>query len=564
MNKGIENGIRRKIIIFTVAAVAVIILVSFFMVTGVSQEFDHLYELETGWTVSINGTTYEDTDLTDFSFDVLGKGDVLEMTNTLPEDDVLTPVILLKTVLSVAKVYVDDELIYAYGEERAKNNQMLGYGAHLIEVAEGSSGKPIKITYEVQEAKAFNYLDTPIYGDSISVYRNFTADSRLALIVNSFLIIFGSLLLIVAVFSAIREAEYMRIMWVALFSVSIGTWSLCNYNLLLLFTTNLLVKTYAEYWSLYLSVWFVMAYFNSDVYEIGNKKLTMAYGVAIVLDTLFLILTAILTASNVLHLPDVLRCSHLLMLMGFLVMVVIVRKKYLMSGKKNPSIIVGMALLGLTGIVDVIHFNVQKYLDFVIINHYNSFVCVGVLIFIISMLLDFGFGIGKRLEEAAKSEVLEKIAYTDVLTGLFNRRKADEVMHELVDDTNYGILNFDLNHLKQMNDNYGHEQGDLLIKTFSDILIKVFSEYGIVCRMGGDEFAVIFTDVNSIDINKLISDMDAEIKKVNDEHQLMVEVSAAYGFCRGDEEEVLNSEDAYRIADGRMYQNKLESKAARK
>jgi len=563
MNKGVENSTQRKSKLFTIAAIVAIVMMIFFLYTGSYEEYDSLYKLNHGWTVTVNGTKYEDVTLSDFKFDVLNKGDEVDMIGTLPDEEVRTPVLIVKSVLSIMDVYVDDELIYTYGRELADENKLLGYGMHLIEGEEGYAGKSLRIHYIVTENNAFNYIETPSYGDSISSYRNFTTDNRLALAVNLFLIVFGILIFIVAIFSAIRESEYMRIVWVALFSIAIGIWSLSNYNLLLIFTPNLLTKTNAEYWSLYMAILFVMAYFHLDAKQTKDRKIKLAYKVVMSLDGTFILLTGLLTGLNIVHLPDVLKISHVLMVLGFIVTLMIVREKFVASGGKNISILVGLMLFAATALFDVVHFNVQKFFGLVLTNQYTSFVCVGVLIFIVSMLLDFGFEITKRLQDAAKSEALEKMAYTDGLTGLYNRRKADEVMQELSGEINYGILNFDLNNLKKMNDNFGHEQGDHLIKTFAGILKKTFGDNGIVCRMGGDEFAVLFLNMNSVDLEKLLAKLEDEIKKANELYHLMVEVSAAHGFCMGTEPGVNNPEEAFRIADARMYENKLEIKKSR-
>ena len=92
--------------------------------------------------------------------------------------------------------------------------------------------------------------------------------------------------------------------------------------------------------------------------------------------------------------------------------------------------------------------------------------------------------------------MLEQMAYIDDLTGLANRRKCEQVWDGLDESKeNYGIFAFDLNLLKQTNDTKGHAVGDLLIRTFAKTLSKVFSEYGVVGRIGGDEFVVFIDDV---------------------------------------------------------------------
>lgn len=95
---------------------------------------------------------------------------------------------------------------------------------------------------------------------------------------------------------------------------------------------------------------------------------------------------------------------------------------------------------------------------------------------------------------------IEHQAYHDSLTGLPSRLKFDERLREAVKDgqsnnTKVAVLIIDLDGFKSINDNYGHAAGDNLLKVLSERLLHVFDNKGIVARMGGDEFAVVLTDI---------------------------------------------------------------------
>lgn len=96
-------------------------------------------------------------------------------------------------------------------------------------------------------------------------------------------------------------------------------------------------------------------------------------------------------------------------------------------------------------------------------------------------------------KEKTKEEGLIKISLTDELTGAGNRRAYEEKIAELEKDipANLVIASLDLNGLKVVNDNKGHDAGDEMIVGAVDCIKKVFSHYGNVYRTGGDEFAAI-------------------------------------------------------------------------
>lgn len=98
-------------------------------------------------------------------------------------------------------------------------------------------------------------------------------------------------------------------------------------------------------------------------------------------------------------------------------------------------------------------------------------------------------------------EKISYLAYHDALTGLSNRKAFYERLHiELERSLRTGnkaaILFLDLDGFKLINDNYGHEAGDFLLKEVAGRLKGILRETDTVARMGGDEFTLLLTDIN--------------------------------------------------------------------
>ena len=109
--------------------------------------------------------------------------------------------------------------------------------------------------------------------------------------------------------------------------------------------------------------------------------------------------------------------------------------------------------------------------------------------------------------DAAKPEIvskklmqtLEKNAQTDPLTGLYNRKYLEKFLDKSLYSGKYkkvpcGIMMVDIDFFKQINDNYGHDVGDIAIKTIANTLTDVATQNDVVIRFGGEEFIVILTD----------------------------------------------------------------------
>ena len=99
-------------------------------------------------------------------------------------------------------------------------------------------------------------------------------------------------------------------------------------------------------------------------------------------------------------------------------------------------------------------------------------------------------------EQISHQRSIEKICYEDFLTGIGNRLSYNVFVNELKQQTSgaFGVIFCDLNGLKYINDNYGHNEGDKYIKDFSDFLRKSFRTSSCF-RIGGDEFVVLLKEM---------------------------------------------------------------------
>lgn len=86
-------------------------------------------------------------------------------------------------------------------------------------------------------------------------------------------------------------------------------------------------------------------------------------------------------------------------------------------------------------------------------------------------------------------------AQTDPLTGLYNRRTLDQfVNHHIEKQIPFSVLLMDLDNFKRVNDTFGHDVGDEVLRFLAMALKDMFGDHGVVCRMGGEEFVVLLPD----------------------------------------------------------------------
>lgn len=99
---------------------------------------------------------------------------------------------------------------------------------------------------------------------------------------------------------------------------------------------------------------------------------------------------------------------------------------------------------------------------------------------------------------------LESMAFHDPLTGLKNRRGFTEIMDQAIANANrnkeqFALMYMDLDKFKGVNDTFGHEVGDELLKQFAKRLVDNMRDSSVHCRIGGDEFLILINDIGDVD-----------------------------------------------------------------
>ena len=157
----------------------------------------------------------------------------------------------------------------------------------------------------------------------------------------------------------------------------------------------------------------------------------------------------------------------------------------------------------------------------------------------------------------------------DALTGVRNKLAYDEMCkdidYKIADGfTDFGIVMIDLNFLKRINDTYGHDKGNIAIKSLCTIVCKTFL-HSPVFRIGGDEFVVILENEDFIFHDKKIEEFQNKIKEKSSEEgsPMWERISAAVGVALFDPKIDGNIDNVFKRADTAMYENKKEMKALR-
>lgn len=153
---------------------------------------------------------------------------------------------------------------------------------------------------------------------------------------------------------------------------------------------------------------------------------------------------------------------------------------------------------------------------------------------------------------------LRSIAYTDPLTGYYNRKHGDHRLADFVREGRRFCLCFaDLNGLKTVNDSLGHLVGDRYIMLAADELHRVCdSQKDVFCRYGGDEFLVLFGGASCREVEQRLREAGRALERLSRTADCPFDLSFSYGLV--DSGERGNAQDLLKEADARMYRNKLQ------
>lgn len=170
--------------------------------------------------------------------------------------------------------------------------------------------------------------------------------------------------------------------------------------------------------------------------------------------------------------------------------------------------------------------------------------------------------LGLALANLNLQEKLREQAISDPLTGLYNRRYYEETINQEImraqrHKQEMSILMLDLDHFKRFNDNYGHDAGDYVLKTIGSLLLNIMRGEDTVCRLGGEELAIILPNTGAEgalhvanELCKSVSDLHLAIKDLS-LGKLSVSIGIATYPKNG-----LQSEDITKLADIALYEAK--------
>ena len=527
--------------------------------------------LNNSWIVEFDNKVYSDVALDEFSLDrMINRGEKVVLKGYLPgEWNYHSPTIITGTRNCAISVYINGNLKYSYGEDILERRGLLGSGIHFIPLDNNDKGGTIRIELTSGDFSGFSSIGDVALTEYRDSFSEFIDDNLLFLVIGSFFILLGLFLVFIGGIFILMKLDVHDLLYLGILALCVGGWTASYHRLAVIYGGSMSESTRMEYLCLMAGCVALLMFFRDSVMSMkNNSALKISYRILMWTEILSYSVILILDLTSVIHMTSFLLFIQLCMCVEAVyilsLMIVLIR-----HGRKDGKIIlIAFSIFVACAGIDVlsyaasINWGINAYSD-------GRIASLGTVILVAFLICHFTLSIFTKYKDDHEKEVLYKLAYSDELTKVYNRRYCERIMDELTEkQQHYTIFSFDLNNLKKINDNMGHQYGDALISGFANILKETFTEDAVVGRMGGDEFIVLLDDkdIHSHDHSKEIKKYYEILERYNRQEESF-QFSASYGYADMEEikpvDGVVDSRKVYALADNRMYEMKSQNKDAR-
>lgn len=459
--------------------------------------------------------------------------------------------VLFKSSHASVEVLLDGEVIYTFGTEKPVVGKSPGTCWHVVDVPEDSAGCEFVIN-RTSVYSTYSGSDADFYfgsrGDCIlKLVNNFIY----VLIMNFVSIVLGLICLLLYL-RTVKRKEIQAgsgFLWIGLFAIIVAIWSLRQSGFLRFLIPYSQVLYFIDIHTLFLAAipldMFVGS-ISSTNWGKSCRWFIPLYLFGVVFGTLMQVVGAF-------DLRQMLTVLHVLIGInaGYMFWA-IHREAWKNKGSAASRFRMPLYTIIVFGVMEIIHYYTPWRTT-------SVFLPTGVMVFILMLVWQQVSAYFHRLEEQ-KLMYYEKFANTDMLTGALNRNAYETKLKQLISGetelNGYGVALFDLNNLKLINDNFGHEQGDDAIRRCYNYIVTAFGDKGNCYRIGGDEF--VFLGLNGADIEQKLEHFNSLVAR--DREELEYPFSVASGYAVYDAERDVNVHDTIKRSDAMMYMDKKERK----
>lgn len=484
-------------------------------------------------------------------------GSATSYTVMLPDSDVSTKTIAFYSAHAEVDAYIGDTLIYSLHSPEHSFTRTTGYRWNFILLRQEFAGQPVTLTFRDIYGSAPSD-PTIYYGCYDSVFMEIISGDIVNCLVSVAMLIIGITLFLYSIFIIGNKQPDQSLLHFSIFTLLLGTWVFSDSATCAL----LLPWSVAHVFFAHVSLMLMPIPFLFFFYRSYQTRTNLLWSIYCFFNFAVAFLRLILQMTGLVDFKQTLWMTHLCLL-AFIVIGIYLSAMELTAKKITNQMrlnIICICIILATTVLDLIHFALTETS--------STYGALGFLLYTCIMGMSTLKKSRETMERAQQNEIYRKLAYTDELTGLFNRTafKRDMESQTVVEKATgqisispTAIFMFDLNDLKRCNDNFGHEYGDQYISTASSLINEVFGEDGRCYRIGGDEFCAILPFHSQRDVENKLGLLRKLFQEKNKQPFVVpITVAAGYAIYDANIDQTLN--DTKNRADELMYKDKKEQK----
>lgn len=461
------------------------------------------------------------------------------------------------------RLLIDGEVIYETSVYDSKlYNKSPGNLWNVLNISSEDAGKILELQiFMVYDTNAIT-VDSLLLGDKADIILGLFKDNMLGIVVSLLLILLGVVLIVVDFLPSYgRSKKHRGLLWVGIYAFFTGVWSLIETNMLQFCVNDMRILQLMDNMLMLITSMPLFLYLDSECKMLDNRLMRMlAY-----FDIGYILLCVGIQYEGTKDLHHMLNGGLYFMVVADFVMCIWLLCRCITLKKEGKPVINGFLLfLGVTCCCAFTVFEVVRSLRVDRMDR-AGLIRIGMLLLCICFGISSQIETYKIVEQGLRYDLISKLAYSDGLTGLGNRTAYLEQLEAYEsharENTQLGIVYLDVNNLKVVNDNQGHEFGDELIKGAAKIIEDSFGKFGKAFRVGGDEFCVLMTGIDLKEKYRTgLNIFKQLISEANKDGLYTCDVQIAHGFAVCKEITKEKIDEAIACADNEMYHDKTELK----
>ncbi|BCR36812.1 diguanylate cyclase domain-containing protein [Mariniplasma anaerobium] len=528
------------LVTFIAILILFIVLSSMFTFKNTRLLLSDAQSINENWTYVETGIVFD----LPHDFD-LDKNEVQNISITLPNDFNKQQNILIRGSLQDVIVSLDGNVIYTY--DLRSENKSIPYASlwHVVEIPENSQGLELMITLHSPFESMSGLTNEVFYGSvndlNVYVLQNFGGRLLIGLIALFMGVLFSLLSLFV------DKIKNNDVVYIGLFGIAVSFWMIVESRTTQFFIDSQYIHGATAYIMLAIMPIPMGAYVKRHVLK-GYNKLYFFITLYFIIQFMAIILLQALGWVAFFESVVVTQISIAITILMTIILLVIEIKRY-PERKAAKRFLFYFGVLAAIILLEIIAFS-SKHFD--IISIYVQWIA---LLFIIMLLVRYIFVLNANMKFRLRNEVLEELVYIDRLTTGKNRHAFEKDLDHLFSIDNMRnklrIFYFDFDDLKRINDEFGHLEGDQLLKDGYLIINTIFGKHGTCYRIGGDEFSCILNHPSDELYRKMVKQFTEALKVYNSQRTSSVGIS--YGTAIYDKKLDLKPSDLIKRADQAMY-----------